>query len=778
MTTHTHRRSARFVLWAVVALAVAAGRARATSLVASTGEASPVGWTFGGLSEGVVDTQGRVVFIGTSSAIFAGNGAGVDVRLGPDTVVDGAHVIATGTPALDANGCIVARVLLDAGGQAIVRECGVTVTTLVRTGDAVDGSAVPRVLDPDVFPAGADMVAFSGLLADGTSAVLRYASSGTDVLARAGDASPSGGTFATLHVLGMTDAGRVAYRASVSRGPDGLFASTPQVTTPILLVGAATPIGGSFKSLDGASVNPSDQWVVRSTMSTGNDALFRVDASLPLPVVDALAVEGDATPISGATFRGFPSGTVPTINPSGTVAFRALLSGVDSGAAIMTATASGDVTSIVTTRQQTPVGVLSQLRDPAIADDGSVVVPATVAGGGPALFVARGGTLTQLAAFGTATAADTVDTRFRFSDPAARATAESAVFLGQRDGVFRRSGRGIVEALAYSGQRSPVGGFFVRFDLPIVDGTGRVIFGGTVHQGSVKEAIFQYGDSGLGVLARPGQRAPGGGSFSSFFPSTVDDDARGAGGKKGVVVTATLQGTHADQGLFFFRGTRPAVIARSGQHVAGGRLAAFGSPAVDDRGRVAFVADVGRAERKRSVIYGTPGSLRAMARTGGETHTRLGGTFTTFGTPVVGPQGAVFRATLADAVSEAIFATSGHRIAAIAAATDHTADGGQIGSFGDPVVSGSAAYVLVRLASTQSFGGVYRAPLDPVPDPNATPPMIAAVLHAGDPGPAETGGTIARVDQLGPAPNDATTALVDIADGTAAAALLVIGPGS
>src|SRR5262249_20682238 len=159
-----------------------------------------VGWTFGGLSEGVVDTQGRVVFIGTSSAIFAGNGSSVDVRLGPDTMVDGHHVIAAGTPALDVNGCIVARVLVDAGGQAIVRQCGVVVTTLVRTGDAVNGGAIPRVLDPDVFPAGPDMVAFSGLLDDGTSAVLRYASSGTDVLARAGDASPSGGTFATLHV--------------------------------------------------------------------------------------------------------------------------------------------------------------------------------------------------------------------------------------------------------------------------------------------------------------------------------------------------------------------------------------------------------------------------------------------------------------------------------------------------------------------------------------------------------------------------------------------------
>ena len=207
--------------------------------------------------------------------------------------------------------------------------------------------------------------------------------------------------------------------------------------------------------------------------------------------------------------------------------------------------------------------------------------------------------------------------------------------------------------IAYTGEQTPVAGFFTDFGIPVVDGRGRIVFGGTVHQGPVNEAVFSYGN-GLEVLARPGDRAASGGRFGDFFPSGIDDLGRPGPGTRGVALVATLEATGAEQGLFLFSGSRVRALAKSGERLAGEHLVAFGTPALGSSTRTAFVAQLGTG-RRAVVASKRRGALRIAAREGGSTHTRVEGQFTGFAPPSVANLGPVFRATLNGPVQEGIF---------------------------------------------------------------------------------------------------------------------------
>ncbi len=742
----------------------------ATTMV-RTGTASPVGWIFSGLSAGTIDAQGRAVFLASSSAVFVRNGALILQQLGPGTALgDGHALIGAGPPTIDGNDCVLARGLVDDGRQVVVRTCGGTLDVLVATGQAIVPGTTLQSIDPALFVIGAETVVFAGILSDGTGVLVRRDAGGLVVVAQSGQASPTGGTFTSFRLAGVSASGRVGFHASVSQGPDGFFAATESTVAAVVLVGQGSPSGGAFSSLGGASVSPSDRWVFRASLSNGSSGVFSADASTPSPSITTIALEGNPAPIAGATFRGFSSSSTPAINPAGTVAFRALLQGVDAGAAVFVAAPDGTTTTIATTRQETPVGLLTNLRDPAIADDGSVVLPTTIAGSGPGLVTARGGTLVQLAQFGATTNADVLDTRFRFSSPAVRATAEGAAFLGEREGVFRRSSVGLIEAIAYTGERSAVDGFFAAFGTPVVDGRGRIVFGATVHQGSVKEAVFTYGDNGLQVLAQPGQRAAGG-RYRDFFPSTVDDAGRPGPGATGVALTAELEGVDADQGLFVFNGRHGRVLALSGQQIRGGRLAAFGTPALGTRTQVAFVAEIGRKTRHTAMVMKS-GGLRVVASNGDQSRTRVAGQFTDFDRPAISTVGALFRATLSGQVQEGVFLAHGRTLVAVAAAADVTTAGDRLRSFGDPIVSGTGVYFLARLASSDSRSGLYRAIVDHVPAQGEAPPAVAPFLRPGDAGPSDIGGAVVRIDQPGVGPDGSINAVVELAGGSAAQALV------
>ena len=768
------------VAWPCLTSRVAA--APVPTVLRVAGETSPLGWLYSSFAEGTLDGSGRLVFVGSSSAVFIRDST-IMQRIGAGVVLpDARRVAGVGAPALAAEGCALTRATFATGGDAVVQACGTTLSVLLDAGMTAPGGGTIRAFDTTVAGAGADTVAAAATLQDGTSVLLRRDAGGVVEVARSGAASPTGGTYAAFRLLGVTSTGQVGFRATVSGGPDGLFAATATSVDAVALVGQGSPAGGSYTAISGGSVHPSGQWAFHASLSTDQAGVFAVDFSGPLPLVRPVALSGAALPLDGATIRGFPESMDPSINAAGTVAFRALIASEAESAppsGVFTVATDGTITRTATVRQEFPgLGTISRLRDPAIADDDSVLVSAFLAGAGSGLFVARNGGLTSLARFGDVTDVDAGDARFRFGPGAVRATAEGAVFLGDRDGIFRSETDGTVAPLVYAGRPGPLGGVITLFGSPVVDGRGTVFFGAEFQGAEFNEALLGTTGSSTDPLVTPDRRLLGGGGIRELFPTNVDTLARPAAGPApGVVFTAALRGAKATEAVFLAtRATKVRALARAGQHAGGGRLASFGTPSLGPGSAMALLAQIGREQRRDAVVARTSGRLAVVAFAGAPTRTRLNGKFGEFGPPAIGVRGAVFRSVLTTQSQEGIFVGRRGRLAVLAATGDLTTTGGRLRTFDDPRAVADQVWFLARIAGSEAPAGLYRVQVPKAPHKSDAPFTIESVLLPGDPAPAPLGGVIARLDALRIGPSGMVTVVASVGGGTATSAILQLVP--
>jgi hypothetical protein len=776
-------------LGAVTAIAVAAAAcaggpgtaahaAPAPTVLRVAGEVSPLGWPYSGFSEGVVDGDGRLVFVGNSTAIFARQDGLLVRRIGAGVVLpDGRRVAGVGQPALAADGCVLSRATFEGGGEAIVRACGATFTVLLDAGTVAPGGGVIRAFDPVVAVGGATVVGVSATTAEGTVVLLRHDGTLAE-LARSGSPAPTGGTYATLRVLGITTAGHLGYRASVSGGPNGLFSADGTTTRAVALAGQGSPAGGSFTAIGGGSVHPSGRWAFRASLSGAGSGIFAVDAVGPVTLVRTVVLQGDPLPIAGATVRGFPASTDPSINGAGAVAFRAFIDGTSEPvrpSGVFVAGTDRTIANVAAVRDDFPgIGTISRLRDPVLAEDGSVVVSATVTGVGPGLFVGRGGGLAALARLGDPTDADTGDSRFRFGPASVGATADAAVFLGQRDAIFRADASGIA-ALAYTGRPSPLGGVMAFVGSPVVDGAGNVFFGADLQGAAFNEALLVATERGVETLVSPDRRLLGGGGIRELFPTGVDALARPAGAGSGVVFTAALQGARASEAIFLAKRARRArAVARTGQRAGGQRLGSLGTPAADGKA-VAFLAEVGD-DRRAAVVAKSGRRLALVARVGASSRSRLAGTYAELGPPAVSRRGAVFRATLDTAAQEGIFVGAKGRLGLVAGSGDATTTAARLRSFEDPVAIGDEVWFLARVAGSIEPAGLYRVRVARIPRKEDPPLEIEPVLLPGDPAPPPLGGVVVRVDAPRVGPSGTVAVVMGVGGGAASSAVVQFQP--
>jgi hypothetical protein len=316
------------VLVAVALATVASARlAAAVSIeaVRRAGEASPLGWSYSTFSEATMDANGALLFVGSSTATFQRPGSTILRRLGSGiTLLDGRHVSGVGPPDLTPEGCVVARASFAEGGEAILRTCNGTITVVLESGTGAPGGGTIRAFDPAVYASGPDAVSASATLADGTAIVLRNDGGTLHELARSGMAAPAGGTYATFRLLGATSAGVTGFHATVTDGPDGIFAATDVGITTLAVGGQASPAGGSFVTVDGGTLNESGLWAFRATLSGDRAVVFAADTTGVVPVFRAVAITGETpVPIEGATLKNFPSSIDRRSNAGGTVVFRA-----------------------------------------------------------------------------------------------------------------------------------------------------------------------------------------------------------------------------------------------------------------------------------------------------------------------------------------------------------------------------------------------------------------------------------------------------------------------
>lgn len=163
-------------------------------------------------------------------------------------------------------------------------------------------------------------------------------------------------------------------------------------------------------------------------------------------------------------------------------------------------------------------------------------------------------------------------------------------------------GSGSLTRIAEAAMAAPGGGVFaanVDFAAPAINGAGSVAFVGTTSNGAA-EAVYTNLSGSLARVVGTGNAAPGGGTFSSIFHSTVALNDAG-----NIAFSAALNVTVAD-GIWVVRNGGIQKVAVEGDVAPGGGGAVFGagSPGIntgfiglDAAGDAAFYATLSNAQR-------------------------------------------------------------------------------------------------------------------------------------------------------------------------------------
>jgi hypothetical protein len=293
------------------------------------------------------------------------------------------------------------------------------------------------------------------------------------------------------------------------------------------------------------------------------------------------------------------------------------------------------------------------------------------------------------------------------------------------EGLFLATAHGIVK-VAVEGDRAPGGGSLSglgRHPIPSVNAAGSVAFAAAVSKGRTVEGIFVSSRRALSAVAVAGEPAPGipSGTFANLdFPALNE--------RGDVAFLATVRrGRETVEAIYVRTGGRVRkVVGQEDPAPAGGAFAAFGAPALNDSGVVAFAAVVEGRGVPGGVFTAAGASVRMLAGAGGDTP--LDGTFAKFSERVtIDNAGAVaFTAFLKGArVRSAIFVAQGDRQKKIVALGDPAPAGGAFSSFGFWPALGSSGLV------------AFTASVDPGPPPIAVyvpgPSGVKKVAGIGDP---------------------------------------------
>ena len=254
--------------------------------------------------------------------------------------------------------------------------------------------------------------------------------------------------------------------------------------------------------------------------------------------------------------------------------------------------------------------------------------------------------------------------------------------------------------VATSGMPVPGGGTFDRFHVegqpaitPVND-RGQVAFFATLAHARASEGMFLGDANGIEVIALSGSPVPGGGKLASFPEHPVPALNRAGA----VAFSASIAEGKASEGVFLSSKHRLRVIALSGSAssgIPGGAFTEFQAPALNDSGDVAFLAGVRRGRDTLEAIYlRRAGALRKIAAAGDPAPG--GGSFSAFGVPALNNKGEVAFAAVIDggSVTGGIFVASATDTRMLVGAGTPEPYGGIFAQFSDRVSINSAGSVL------------------------------------------------------------------------------------
>jgi hypothetical protein len=248
-----------------------------------------------------------------------------------------------------------------------------------------------------------------------------------------------------------------------------------------------------------------------------------------------------------------------------------------------------------------------------------------------------------------------------------------------------------LRVVARTGDAAPGGGTFDRFGhdaLPViapVNARGDVAFFARLSRGASDEGIFLQRGGRIVTVAREGDRVPGVGRLSGFgkHPTPALSDTGT------VAFAAAVAGGRAVEGIFAWSAGRLRAVATTGSPAPGmpsSVLAGLDSPAVNARGDVVFLASIRRGrESIEAILANTGGVLRKVVAQGDPAP--AGGVFAAFGPPAINAGGRVAFAAVVEgkAVPGGLFVTSGDGIQMAVGAGQDTPIGGIFAKFSERI---------------------------------------------------------------------------------------------
>jgi len=681
------------VMGAVAAVA-SQGAAATVARVTGTGAIGPAGVPQSQVFAPVEGPAREIVYTSRINGVFSRSDSGVDLVAGLGATLSDGIVASVGDATLDEAGCAIVTLSLVGGTEGIYRVCSDGVTRIVGRGDlTTDGRGVARI-DFQSIASANGFVAFLARLDDGADAVLRASDGELVEIARVGSSAPSGGSVSALRVSGVRSDGYVGVRAAVSGGRDGLFGGTGGALGDAFVEGEASLVG-RVDEVEQARLSGQGIWAFLGTLEDGRSGVFRFDGTEPLTLVEAVLLTNDPIPMRpGSEVRDFPSSLVPSLNAGGDVAFRAVLGGTGSGAAIF-ATRGGSIASLLfSTRDETSEGFLARLSDPQLADDGSVLFSATPVRGGTGSFVLRGGVVSPMAPYGAPTDLGRTDLRFRFIDGRVRATAEGGLIFGEHDTLVRVAADGTSEALVAMGAPSPIGGEVAELGPAEIDSRGVVYFRGGVAGANRGEGVFGATTGGLIDLVVTNDRVRGG-LLRDVVETAVELGGDLTSAERRVGFAGLVGAGGGSGGLYMLTKRRVRRLEKTGRARRGiGEIVAFaGRPTLVGRRQYAFGAFLRDGQTRLGIVARRRRRRRLVVREGPSPDVRLPGRIVGLTIPDASRDAIVFRALSDVGGAEAIFVDDWSAPAVVLASGDPDGGGGVLRRFERPVLSGTDVVV-------------------------------------------------------------------------------------
>jgi hypothetical protein len=297
-----------------------------------------------------------------------------------------------GGPAINGSGDVVFFATPKGGPRRLYLypNVGAPVIVAEQGGLAPGGGSFTQFRQPSINDAGD--IAFFGDLASGEGVFVEPAVGAMFKVAVTGDAAPGGGVFEGFDgVARINAAGDVAFLASVSGGPNGIFLydSGTMTISSEARVGDLTLDGREICDFIAPAVGlgaTSTAFQVSTKVSCANGAevaLIGVYRTTGLGLA-RVALQGDPTPIGGTTYANFYGD--PDLNEVDEVLFRASIDGTVSGVGLFLFDPVGPTTTtIVRTGDAAPLGgTLRTITEPNLTNGGRAGFRANVKNAGAA----------------------------------------------------------------------------------------------------------------------------------------------------------------------------------------------------------------------------------------------------------------------------------------------------------------------------------------------------------------------------------------------------------